>query len=100
MSDLDSVSESTPAPKRVLFIFRSTKQLVLFVYIAVFSLGFLFQFTHIFGLLPILMIMAGLAGIFHLGYLMLLSDSDDYLDELHAERGGKKRKRVVFFVDN
>lgn len=100
MTDLDSVSEPTPAPKRVLFIFRSAKQLVLFVYVAVFGLGFLFQFAHLFGLLPILMIMAGLAGVFHLGYLMLLSDSDDYLDELHAERGGKKRKRIVFFVDN
>lgn len=100
MSDLDSTSEPTSPPKRVLFIFRSTKQLVLFVYISTFSLGFLFQFADLFGLLPILMILAGLAGIFHLGYLMLISDSDDYLDELHAERGGKKRKRIVFFVDN
>lgn len=91
-------SAPTPAP-RYFFIFKSSTGALLCFYLLLMLIGIVMAWLHLLGILPVLILCTSIFGLLHAAYRMVLSDDEDYIDELHQERGGKCKK-VVFFVDN
>lgn len=77
---------------------RNKKTAVFLGYMTLLAVAGVLFYLELLGMLPMLMILAASFGLAHLGYSLLLADADDYLDDLHEERGGK-RKTVAFFHD-
>ena len=97
-------SEQEPAVaaerKRFLWVLKSANQFLLLIYVLLFGAGIALAHFELLGMLPALLIMSACIGATHLAYTAIIDPSDNYLDDLHAERGRKKKKRVVFFISN
>ena len=85
-------NQTAPAPQRHFFFFKSTAAALLCFYLLLSLAGIIMGWLQILGILPVLILSASIFGLMHAAYRMVLSDDDDYINELHEERGGKRKQ--------
>ena len=88
----------TPS-KRYLFFFKKKIHAGIAFYSTLFIIAATLAYLEIAGLIPYLMLLATLVGIWHLCVQILMKDPNDHLSDLNKKKTGEKQKSIVFFID-